>query len=57
MVKDRGKGERVQPLDPKIEDEINARVTDFGCHIQVDIIENGKSVVSLTYKQGEVQEI
>ena len=35
----------------------NARVTNFGCHIQVDIIEDGKIVVSLTYKQGEVQEI
>ena len=34
-----------------------AKVTDFGCHIQVDIIEEGKVVVSLTYKQGEVQEI
>ena len=27
------------------------------CHIQVDIIEDGKVVVSLTYRQGEVQEI
>ncbi len=35
----------------------NARVTNFGCHIQVDIIEEGKVVVSLTYNQGEVQEI
>jgi D-Tyr-tRNAtyr deacylase len=35
----------------------SAKVTDFGCHIQVDIIEDGKVVVSLTYKQGEVQEI
>jgi len=35
----------------------SARVTNFGCHIQVDIIEDGKVVVSLTYKQGEVQEI
>jgi predicted nucleic acid-binding Zn ribbon protein len=35
----------------------NARVTDFGCHVQVDIIEDGKVVVSLTYKQGNVQEI
>ena len=35
----------------------NARVTDFGCHIQVDIIEDGKVVVSLTYRDGEVQEI
>ena len=35
----------------------SAKVTDFGCHIQVDIIEDGKVVLSLTYKQGEVQEI
>jgi len=35
----------------------SASVTNFGCHIQVDIIEDGKVVVSLTYKQGEVQEI
>jgi len=35
----------------------SAKVTNFGCHIQVDIIENGKVVSSLTYKQGEVQEI
>jgi len=35
----------------------DARVTNFGCHIQVDIIEDGKVVVSLTYNQGEVQEI
>ena len=30
----------------------SAKVTNFGCHIQVDIIEDGKVVVSLTYKQG-----
>ncbi len=35
----------------------SARVTNFGCHIQVDIIEDGKVVVSLTYRQGDVQEI
>ena len=35
----------------------SARVTNFGCHIQVDIIEDGKVVLSLTYRQGEVQEI
>jgi hypothetical protein len=34
-----------------------AKVTNFGCHIQVDIIEGGKVIVSLTYRQGEVQEI
>jgi len=35
----------------------SARVTNFGCHIQVDIIKDGKVVVSLTYNQGQVQEI
>ena len=35
----------------------SARVTDFGCHIQVDIVEDGKVALSLTYRQGEVQEI
>ncbi len=35
----------------------SARVINFGCHIQVDIIEDGKVVVSLTYRQGEVEEI
>lgn len=35
----------------------DAKVTDFGCHIQVDIIEDGKVLLSLTYRQGEVQEI
>jgi len=35
----------------------STKVTNFGCHIQVDIIEDGKVVVSLTYNQGEVQEI
>jgi hypothetical protein len=35
----------------------SAKVTDFGCHIQVDIIEEGKVALSLTYRDGEVQEI
>ena len=35
----------------------DAKVTNFGCHIQVDIIEDGKVLLSLTYRQGEVQEI
>jgi hypothetical protein len=34
-----------------------AKVTNFGCHVQVDIIEEGKVAISLTYSQGEVQEI
>lgn len=35
----------------------DARVTDFGCHIQVDIVEKDKVLLSLTYDRGEVQEI
>ena len=35
----------------------SASVTNFGCHIQVDIIEDGKVVVSLTYNGENVQEI
>jgi len=35
----------------------SARVTNFGCHIQVDVVEDGKVVVSLTYNGKEVQEI
>ena len=34
-----------------------ARVTDFGCHIQIDIIEDNKIVVYLIYNGGEIQEI
>ncbi|PKN65436.1 MAG: hypothetical protein CVU57_09975 [Deltaproteobacteria bacterium HGW-Deltaproteobacteria-15] len=33
-----------------------ARVTDYGCHMQVDIVENGEVVLSLSYIQGVVQE-
>jgi hypothetical protein len=35
----------------------SARAINFGCHIQVDIIEGGKVVLSLTYDRGEVKEI
>jgi hypothetical protein len=34
-----------------------AKVTDFGCHVQVDIMEQGELVLSLTYSQGEIEEI
>lgn len=33
------------------------KVTNFGCHIQVDIIEDGRVILSLTYNGKEVQEI
>lgn len=35
----------------------SARAINFGCHIQVDIIEEGKVMLSLTYEQGKVKEI
>ncbi len=35
----------------------SARVTNFGCHIQLDIIEDGKATASLAYRNGEVEEI
>jgi len=38
-------------------DGLKTRVTDYGCHIQVDIVEGGKTVRSYTYKDGAVYEI
>ncbi len=35
----------------------SAQVTNFGCHIQIDIIQDGKVVASLTYNNGDIQEI
>jgi len=37
--------------------DVEAKVTNYGCHIQVDIIDKGKVVLSLTYNGKEVQEI
>jgi len=37
-------------------DGAEARVTDFGCHMQVDIVEEGKVVMSLSYSAGAVEE-
>ncbi len=37
--------------------DVEAKVTNFGCHIQVDIIKDGKVILSLTYNGKEVQEI
>jgi len=36
--------------------EAGARVTDFGCHVQVDIIRDGKTVKSLQYQNGKITE-
>ena len=37
--------------------DANAMVANFGCHFQVAIMEDEKVVTSLTYRQGEVEEI
>jgi hypothetical protein len=36
--------------------EAGVRVTDFGCHVQVDIIRDGKAVKSLQYQNGKITE-
>jgi hypothetical protein len=36
---------------------VAAKVTDYGCHIQVDIEKNGKIVQSYSYRDGKVSEI
>jgi hypothetical protein len=36
--------------------EAGVRVTDFGCHVQVDIIRDGKAVKSLQYQNGRITE-
>ncbi len=37
--------------------EITAKVTDYGCHVQVDIQKEGKTVKSYSYQAGKVFEI
>ena len=34
----------------------SAKVSDFGCHLQVDIIREGKTVKSLQYQNGNITE-
>ena len=38
-------------------DSLTAKVTDYGCHIQVDVYEGDKVVKSYTYQQGNVFEM
>jgi hypothetical protein len=38
-------------------DSLTAKVTDYGCHIQVDVYEGDKAVKSYTYQQGNVFEM
>jgi predicted nucleic acid-binding Zn ribbon protein len=39
------------------EKELEAKVTDYGCHVQVDIEKGGKIVASYSYRDGKVSEI
>jgi len=36
--------------------DVSASVTDYGCHMQVDIIEKGKKLASLRYQNGSIFE-
>lgn len=40
----------------RVEKGLTAKVTDYGCHIQVDIQKDGKVVKSYTYQNGKVFE-
>ncbi len=37
-------------------EEVTARVKDFGCHLQVDILRSGELLASLRYQNGQVTE-
>jgi CheY-like chemotaxis protein len=36
---------------------VETRVTDFGCHVQVDIMSNNKIAKSLRYQNGTITEM
>jgi hypothetical protein len=38
-------------------DAVTARFTDFGCHVQVDIVKNEKIIGSLRYQDGNISEL
>lgn len=35
-------------------DEVTAKATDFGCHVQVDILKNGAIIASYSYSGGNI---
>lgn len=39
------------------QDTVSARLRDFGCHVQVDIVQNEKIVGSLRYQDGNITEM
>lgn len=38
-------------------DSVTTKLTDFGCHVQVDIIKNNKSIASLKFQNGSITEL
>jgi SurA-like N-terminal domain len=38
-------------------DAVTARLTDYGCHIQVDIVKNNEIIGTLRYQEGNITEI
>ena len=38
-------------------DTVTAKLTDFGCHVQVDIVKDNKSLASLRYQNGSITEL
>jgi len=38
-------------------DAVTARLTDYGCHIQVDIVKNKEIIGSLRYQDGDIKEM
>jgi hypothetical protein len=38
-------------------DTVTTKLTDYGCHMQVDIIKNNKSIASLRYQNGNITEL
>ncbi len=57
-IEQEAKAKALEYYDKKTQKkDVEAKVINFGCHIQVDIIEGGKVALSLTYNGREVQEI
>ncbi len=39
------------------DEDVNVDATDFGCHVQIDIIKNSRIVKSLSYQNGKISEM
>lgn len=57
-VEKRAKEKAIEYVEKKTQKKnVDVKVTNFGCHIQVDIMEKGEIILSLTYDGEKVQEI